>query len=182
MPRPKSKSKSGDDKYTPFRYIRAVEQVLGKIDLDPASCEEANKRVRATRFFSLEENKQVSTLSRGWLGKVFLNPPYSRGNLSLWTKHLINQHAMDNHVSEAILLVPNWTERKWFQPLWKYPVCFTDHRIDYVDGLSLKLCGNPEGGSCFFYFPTKFDSDIGIDLFIKVFSKLGHIVDQYRVF
>lgn len=165
-------SKPKDEKYTPLKYIHAVKQVLGEIELDPASCEAANLRVKAKKFYSKEDNG----LDKVWLGKTFLNPPYSTGNLIPFTTTLIQSHKVDD-VSEAILLTPNWTERKWFQPLWNYIICFTDHRIDFIDGATGKLCGNPEGGSCFTYFPDMNNYDLSVERFIKVFSKFGHIVD-----
>jgi hypothetical protein len=36
--------------YMPAPMIELVRDVLGTIDLDPASCEEANKVVQATRY------------------------------------------------------------------------------------------------------------------------------------
>jgi hypothetical protein len=33
-----------------------VREVLGEIDLDPASCADANKIVRAKQFFTQEDN------------------------------------------------------------------------------------------------------------------------------
>jgi hypothetical protein len=44
---------------------------MGVIDLDPASCEEANCTVKAQTFFSRKENG----FTRAWYGRVFLNPP-----------------------------------------------------------------------------------------------------------
>jgi hypothetical protein len=42
--------------FTPPRYIEAVREVLGAIDLDPASCESANRIVQATRYFTAADN------------------------------------------------------------------------------------------------------------------------------
>ena len=38
--------------YTPLRIIEPARRVLGEIDLDPASCEAANRVVKATRIFT----------------------------------------------------------------------------------------------------------------------------------
>ncbi len=55
--------------YTPAWVVEKARRVLGSIDLDPASCEEANKVVKATTYYS------EGGLFKPWRGCVFLNPP-----------------------------------------------------------------------------------------------------------
>ena len=56
--------------YTPAPIMEAARQVMGRIDLDPASKPTANKTVGATRFYDRDENG----LSMPWRGRVWLNP------------------------------------------------------------------------------------------------------------
>ena len=42
--------------YTPAKYIEAARKVMGGIDLDPATCELANKTVKATKYHTKENN------------------------------------------------------------------------------------------------------------------------------
>jgi|SRR5215831_8798400 len=162
-----------DERFTPRKYLVAVKKVLGDIDLDPFSSYKGNERVKAQSYFS----KDHSAYEHEWIGKVFVNPPYSRGSIAKAVTKLLSEYDKRN-VSEAILLVPNWTERKWFQDLLMegFPVCFTNHRIDflYLDNStdSFKLLKNPENGSCFFYLgvnPRKF---------IIEFSEFGMIINN----
>jgi hypothetical protein len=77
---------TGDDEwYTPAKHIDRVRRVLGSIDLDPASNLEAQKIVKAKRFFS----KADDALTHPWHGRVWLNPPYSRGLLLNFVSKLL---------------------------------------------------------------------------------------------
>ncbi len=57
---------------TPTDIVEAARAVLGRIDVDPATTEEINRRnVRALKFYTAED----PGLSQNWPGSVFLNPP-----------------------------------------------------------------------------------------------------------
>lgn len=64
-------SKATPEWFTPSEYVEAARAVMGRIDLDPASCDKANETVKASQWFCKEDN----ALSRDWYGRVFLNPP-----------------------------------------------------------------------------------------------------------
>lgn len=74
--------------YTPDVILDRAKQVLGRIDLDPASCDAANLRVQAVTYFTKEQNG----LAQDWdqfAGTVFVNPPGDkRGSLpkAFWNK------------------------------------------------------------------------------------------------
>lgn len=117
--------------YTPPEYTAAAREVMGAIDLDPASCAEANEWIGAARFLTEADDG----LSRQWSGRVWLNPPYGRddshrSNQEKWSAKLIQEHA-SGRVKQAHLLVNSATGNRWFQPLWAYPICFVDHRIKF---------------------------------------------------
>jgi len=149
--------------YTPPQYIAAVREVLGGIDLDPASSLQANKVVKAKQFCG----KDSDGLTCDWPGRVFLNPPYGGASAAFATK-LVQQYEA-GPTSAAILLVnANSTDAGWFQPLWAYTLCFTNHRIDFVSP-----AGEGSGsthGSAFVYFGE--DASI----FGQVFRRFGPIV------
>lgn len=131
--------------YTPPTYIEAVRNTMGSIDLDPASCEIANQNVKATRFFSKEEDG----LTKVWAGNIWLNPPYSKGLLSLFVDKLI-----ESCFQQAIVLVHNCTETGWFRKLVDHANCivFTDHRINFLRPDGTSSSGTSTRGQAFFYF------------------------------
>ena len=156
--------------YTPKPYIGAAREVMGRIDCDPASDEFAQQTVQAKVFYTPEN----SGFKHRWHGKVWLNPPYGRGdahkaNQSMWAQRLIEQYQA-GITEEAILLVNSKTGDKWFQPLKNYPICFPDHRIDFYtrEGVST---ASPMS-SAFIYFGAN------IGKFIEVFSKFGPVMGR----
>ncbi len=62
--------------YTDTRIVEASRRVMGNIDLDPASCTYANNNhVKTTRFY----NKKHDGLSLPWVGNIWMNHPFSKG-------------------------------------------------------------------------------------------------------
>ena len=61
----------------------------GTIDLDIASCEEAQKTVQATHFFTKSDNALIQV----WLGRIYGNPPYSVPDIVLLTDKLLAELA-----------------------------------------------------------------------------------------
>lgn len=155
--------------YTPKVYLDAVHVVMGGVDVDPASNEFANEIVRASVFY----DQSTDGLAHDWPGRVFLNPPYGRdngeSNQDTWSARLIAQFEA-GITSEAILLVNAVTDRKWFQPLWNYTICFTDHRVKFYspDGQP----GQPTHGNVFVYFGEN------VDAFVNEFKKFGVVAKR----
>lgn len=155
--------------YTPPEYISLVVQVLGGIDLDPASDPLPQTWIQAGTYFTKEDDG----LGKSWFGKVFLNPPYGKtagkSNAEVWSQKLIKEYRSKN-VEEAILLVNATNGYKWFEALWaEFPVCFTRDRIRFVkpDGT---VGGQAKRAQCFFYF--------GQDVyrFYNIFSGIGRVI------
>ncbi len=60
-----------NEHYSPSPIVEPARRLLGAFDLDPASCEEANKVVGATRIYTLADDGLIQP----WEGRTFLNPP-----------------------------------------------------------------------------------------------------------
>jgi hypothetical protein len=116
--------------YTPPKYIEAAREVLGSIDLDPASCKLAQETVQAKTFFTQEEDGLVQP----WRGRVFLNPPYTIGLITKFVEKLCH-HFEAGMVPEAIVLVNNATETEWFSALTEQAsaICFPAGRVKFLD-------------------------------------------------
>ena len=151
-----------NEHYTPPIYIEAARRVLGSIDLDPASCAEANQTVRAGQYFTATDDG----MKQSWSGRVWLNPPYG-GMTGAFVQKLINEYSVGSIDAAIILVNAHCTDTKWFQPLWDGVLCFTDHRIDFSgdEGRS-----GSTHGSVFVYF------GVSGNIFKSEFSKFGVVV------
>lgn len=116
--------------YTPPEILDAARLVLDKFDLDPASSRAANTRVKATRFYTAEDDG----LSKPWRGRVWLNPPYAQPLITDFCERLVSEYEA-GRVKAAIALVNNGTETAWGQRLLASAaaVCFPSGRVRFID-------------------------------------------------
>ena len=101
-----------DEWYTPEDLVEAARDAMGEIDLDPASCDVADAVVRASRYYTREQNGL--DLDREWAGRVFMNPPYS--SLARWVDRLVRHHAA-SEVEQAVVLIRAGVGDSWFYEL-----------------------------------------------------------------
>jgi ParB family chromosome partitioning protein len=155
---------SSDEWFTSAPVIDLARQVLGGIDLDPASCEFAQRTVQAARWFGKVDNGLVQP----WQGRVWLNPPYSHPLVERFTTKLISEYD-EGSVETAICLVNNATDTAWFQRLLtRFPACFTKGRIRFrrIDRTPV----SPRLGQVLFYLGRE------VDRFALVFSGIGRVL------
>jgi hypothetical protein len=150
--------------YTPQVYIDSARMVLGGIDLDPASSVEANRIVGATQFWTAADDG----MQKLWSGRLWLNPPYG-GLAAPFIERLTLEYGRG--VTAAIALVnAHCTDTAWFQLLWDYSLCFTDHRIDFVAPEGRDKTASSTHGSVFAYLGED------VDAFSREFGQWGAIV------
>lgn len=155
---------SGENEwYTPPQFIAAAREVLGEIDLDPASSIKANETVQAQAFFTKDDNG----LTKEWHGRVWLNPPYAQPLISEFSEKVVEEYDAAR-IDAAIVLVNNATETRWFQKMARSAtaICFPAGRIKYLDATGTPA-NTPLQGQAFLYF----GADHG--KFISVFEQFG---------
>lgn len=116
--------------YTPPVFIAAAREVMGSIDIDPASSEVANRTVGASTYYT----EQSNGLAHEWKGCVWMNPPYAQPLIAEFCDRLVAQVKAGNTL-QACVLVNNATETTWFQSLLGVAtaVCFTRGRVRFLD-------------------------------------------------
>jgi len=116
-----------NEHYTPDRILQAVYQCFGGWpDLDPCS-NPGEPNVHA----SVHYDRERDGLQQPWLGRVFCNPPYNpAGELQAWTEKLLAEVAA-GRVSQAIYLVPAYTDTGWWALLREHPVCLVRGRLRF---------------------------------------------------
>lgn len=157
--RPHVVNNSGDNEwYTPAVYIEAARQVMGSIDLDPASNDYANQTVRASTYYTEETNG----LDKEWFGNIWMNPPYSTALIKDFAEKLSN-----SNFEQAIVLVNNATDTAWFKSLIQKAdaFVFTTGRIRFEKRDGSK--GAPLQGQAFIYFGGS------PEVFLEVFKEYG---------
>ena len=155
--------------YTPSKYIEAARVAMGSIDLDPASCEEANKTVQARRYYTKEEDG----LTKNWFHTVWLNPPYSRLLVSQFVETAIAKYKKGEY-EQACILTNNATETVWFNQLLKISsaVCFPLGRIVFINKHG-HPGQSPLQGQAIVYIGHK------PKFFARAFDKIGEILVPY---
>lgn len=172
--------------YTPSKYIEAAREVMGSIDLDPASCALANQTVRAARYYTQEDDG----LSKAWYGNVWLNPPYSsdnspsgmfagkapggngKGLTGFFIAKLVEGYET-GYINQAVACVNADVIRNWFQPLWNYPICFSHKKILFHR--PGEISQHHYFGTCFVYLGWNEQG------FVEHFSQFGRIAKAVDV-
>lgn len=169
-------SSESNEWYTPRAVIDLARAVLGEIDLDPASCAQANAVIGALSYCTVAEDGY----SQPWGHtdepvRVWLNPPYgkeddeSETNAIRWSRKLITEYEA-GRVSAALLLVKAALGYNWFEDLWAvYPTCLLRKRLAFV---------SPDGGERGQAKHATAILYLGPDVatFRRVFSAVGRVV------
>ena len=155
-----------DEWYTPQDLIERARKVLGGFDLDPASNDVAQEKVKATAYHTAETNG----LAHEWNGTVWLNPPYSQPLIMQFMEKLVEEWEA-GRCTGAVVLTHNYTDTRWFHTAAKAAtaICFTKGRVKFYDPNGAVAA--PTQGQAFFYFGND------VEAFASEFSHVGFVVE-----
>lgn len=157
--------------YTPSDIVEAARRVLGSIDLDPASCAEANEVVQATSFLTEVDDGLVAP----WPGRnVFLNPPGGRGVPRAFWQRLM-RHRNAGLLDHAIFVCFSLEQLVSFQSEHVHPldfsVCIPSSRVRYRLPGGGKASSPTHGSAIVYVNGTRNEHE----LFLAVFGAFGAV-------
>jgi len=155
------------DWWTPEDFIEPAREVLGSIDLDPASCAAANEVVKATDFFDISKDG----LLQPWHGGVWMNPPYC-GKAKRWVTKLLDEHESGRVDAAIALLNGDRIAAEWMGPLRRRGLLCFPGRISFRNPQGEP--GKPRNDSAIAYLGPDREG------FMDVFSRYGDIVHCLR--
>jgi hypothetical protein len=129
---------------TPAYIVEPSRKVLGMIDLDPASCAEANKVVQALTYYAPPHDG----LMFDWYGRVLLNPP--GGALVLTEKMRANMSAEegDELAEQFAAETERWKTKSravaWWRKLTEEYLCGHSREAIFV-GFNLDILQASQG-------------------------------------
>lgn len=155
---------------TPSKYVEMAREVMGSIDVDPASSDQAQEWIRAKNYYTIENDG----LSHNWPGNVWLNPPYgktgNRSNQDIWINDYLFARYDWGEINSGIALAKSVPGYEWYEAALDNAnaYCMARDRIYFISAFSGKR-GQAKAGSTFLYF----GSDVA--KFRSVFGEIGRV-------
>lgn len=166
-----------DEHYTPVELIQLAYDILGPIDLDPATSSVALGRLPEHllphSYFTKDDPSP-----KVWDAKtVWCNPPFSL------TRYFIDAaiRSAEENGTVTMFLMPANMSTKYIQGIFQElaakdllsPILFHNGRVKFFDGVDMEIGTNPPGSTCIFL--------IGADVrthrrFVEQAKNAGHLV------
>ncbi len=172
-------SSKTNEHYTPAHIVERARALMGSIDLDPASCEQANRNIKAGRIFT----EQDDGLRHPWEGKIFLNPPGGKmhlidgvwvpmprdangkqngpgtSSMVVWWDKLVREW-VNNPLNSAVFIgftleILRSCQADWVaSPVHRFPRCYPAQRLKFGGA-------SPTHANILVYLPPYYDWDRG---------------------
>lgn len=158
---------TNDDWCTPRWVLDEIESFSGAIDFDP--CSNAGSLVGARKASFDISSDGLNNPWHPW-GVTYVNPPYSKPNLELWSDKVVKEYKKDK-AREVFLLIPAAVSTKWwFRNVVKEAtaVCFYNRRIKFVNPDTGKPQGSGKFNNALVYYGA------GKTAFLRHFKECGH--------
>lgn len=141
-----------NEQYTPPHIISMVREVLGSIDLDPASSKLANQMVQAREIITLEDGPE-ETFNRKWSGNVFVNPPggqkmvikgsgFRSNPVLFWSKMMhswLEEKTLNAGIFLGFTLEVLQSSQSVKPPMLRFPLCVPSKRISFLVPRGVKI-------------------------------------------
>lgn len=150
-----------DEWYTPPDIIAKAVEVIGTIDVDPASNDIAQNIINAKTYYTAETNG----LDKPWVGSVWCNPPYSAKLIKQFTKKFYDEWCNGN-MTQGIMLTNSGTDTLWNQNLIHGLQAYTIGRISFLQPDGTKKATGSRGQLFTYFGPNP-------DKFVEVFTRDG---------
>lgn len=127
--------------YTPAYLTDAAREVMGGIDLDPASNDTAQAWIRARAYYTKDDDG----LAREWRGRVWINPPFRSGLISLFATKMCEEIDAGRVTQACWLSATDRGDTRYYQALASRAtgICLLGRRVKYFDALRGKETSCP---------------------------------------
>lgn len=137
-----------DEWNTDHELINVARKVMGAIDCDPATNARAQRTIRARVYWTKEQDGLRG--DRRWRGRVWCNPPYSRGLVDAFASRFLDEFDA-HHMTRGLLLLNSSTDVEWFHKLGsRLPFVLTKGRRSFIDARSGKVHNQNRTGQVLF--------------------------------
>ena len=161
---------------TPDEYLNAARELMGDIDIDPASSERAQERIKAKVYYT----KDTNGLDKSWFGKLLLCPPYGKEILEQFCEKAIVEYNSGNVTEGVIITNTNTTQAEFFNHVLGVcsAICLVKGCIKWVAGhekeqqaidrMGINWHAEYDDHGCIVFYLGP-----NVDGFKRIFSKFG---------
>ena len=161
-------SRGSDEWYTPPHIVDRARAAMGDIDLDPASCAVPQRWIRATAYYT----KDQDGLAQPWGGRIWLNPPFKQ--TQAWVRKLEIEYRA-GRVSQAVLLVNTAAGYNWWEELVdRWGCLMLRKRLTFITQDGTPGPDHAKKGQSLFYLGRH------LDRFVGAYADLGRFVPSQK--